>query len=99
MPVLLPVSAKVYFLFEQLGGVELTFFLQVHFVPGVVHTASKFATGFSDTSNASGKFTASVVETGGKFPRSLVDTGGEVATGAVSLILVNISSNFRKNVK
>ena len=50
---------------------------------------AKFAAGVVETS---GKFAAGVVYTGGKFATGVVDTGG-------APLLVNISANFRKNLK
>jgi hypothetical protein len=38
------------------------------------------------------KFAAGVVDTGGKFAAGVVDTGGQP-------LAVNISANFRKNLK
>jgi hypothetical protein len=61
---------------------------------------AKFAAGVVDTG---GKFAAGVVDTGGNFAADVVDTGGKSATGVIDTggapLLVNISANFRKNLK
>ncbi len=49
------------------------------------------------------QFAAGVADTGGKFATGIVDTVGNFAAGVVDTggapLLVNISANFRKNLK
>ncbi len=44
-----------------------------------------FASGVTDTSGTSGKFTAYVVDTGGKFATGDIDTDGKFATGVIDI--------------
>ncbi len=84
------------------------------FAAYIVDTSGKFATGINNTSETGGKFAADVVDTGGEFATGVVDTsvnfgacvvdtGGKFATGVVDTggptRIVNISTNFRKNLK
>ncbi len=74
------------------------------FANGVVDTGGKFAAGIVDPggiflppvsttlAKMMEKFAAGVVDVGGKFATGVVDTGGAPC-------LVNISENFRKNLK